>query len=89
MNKRHEEIEREEFLRVKRRFPQARLKADYNREIIDIGVEIPTQEGVWILLKGEQTNDCYELISPGFAWFERLETLDDVARTLYSCRESS
>lgn len=85
----HLEREWKEFLKIKDIFPDAQLKEDYNREILDVGVEIPTDQGIWILLKGEQTNHYYELISPDFKWFEKLETLSEVYNIILSCRDSS
>jgi len=87
--KKHEESEWNEFLLIKESFPEARLKEDYNREILDVGVEIPTDHGIWTLLKGEQTNHHYELISPTCKWFEDLDTLADVYNIIHSCRDSS
>lgn len=79
-----------EFLRIKEWFPDARLKEDYNREILDIGAEIPCGDEVWILLKGEQTHHCYELISPACNWFEGLKDLAEVSEVLNrGCRDSS
>lgn len=79
-----------EFLRIKEWFPEARIKKDYNREILDIGAEIPDGEHTWILLKGEQTQHCYELISPSCTWFEGLKDLAEVWEVFQqSCRDSS
>ena len=89
MSNKYADLEWEELLLIREWFPEARLKEDYNREILDIGVEIPTDQGLWILLKGEQTNHCYELISPDCKWFERLDGLDKVYHIVYSCRDSS
>jgi len=89
MKNKHAEKEWKEFQLVKEWFAEARLKVDYNREILDVGVEIPTEQGIWIILKGEQTNGCYELISPDFKWFEELDNLADVYNIIHSCRDSS
>ena len=62
-------------------FPEAKIKADYNREILDIGVEITCGGETFILLKGDQTNDKYELITPECLFFEGLQTLADVYQT--------
>lgn len=79
-----------EFLRIKEWFPEARIKEDYNREILDIGAEIPYGGQVWILLKGEQTLNQYELISPDCKWFEGLTDLAEVREVIQrSCRDSS
>lgn len=89
MSRKNAKNEWEEFLRVKEWFPESRIKEDYNREILDIGVEIPVDNAIWILLKGEQTNNLYELISPEFKWFEELEDLSKVYSIIHSCRDSS
>lgn len=89
MKKKHTSLEQEEFLAIKKWFPEAELKQDYNREILDIGAKIHTDQGSWIILKGEQTNHCYELISPDFRWYEDLKKLEDVYHIIHSCRESS
>lgn len=90
MDKKNETKEWMEFLQIKEWFPEARIKEDYNREILDIGVEIPQGEQVWILLKGEQTQHCYELISPACTWFEGLNDLAEVREVFQkACRDSS
>jgi len=78
----HSTIEEKEFNDIKRVLPQIKLKADYNHEILDIGVEIPFGNQVFILLKGEQTNQCYELITPDCRFYERLQTLTEVLEKL-------
>ncbi len=90
MNNQDKTKEWVEFLRIKEWFPEARIKEDYNREILDIGVEIPNSQQVWILLKGEQTQHHYELISPECKWFEGLRDLQEVWEVFHkSCRDSS
>ena len=78
----HSIQEEKEFKDIKRILPQVKLKADYNREILDIGVEIPYGNQVFILLKGEQTNHCYELITPDCRFYEGLQTLTEVLEKL-------
>ncbi|MBP1931188.1 hypothetical protein [Ammoniphilus resinae] len=74
--------EEKEFRQIKEVLPQVKLKADYNREILDIGVEIPFGNQIFILLKGEQTNHCYELITPDCRFYEGLRTLTEVLEKL-------
>jgi hypothetical protein len=71
-----------EFLKIKNEFPNARIKKDYNREILDIGAEISEGNETFILLKGPQTNDLYELITPACHCVEGLATLDEVRTAL-------
>ncbi len=86
----HQDKEKLEFASIKEWFPESRIKKDYNREILDIGVEIPYQDQWFILLKGEQTNHKYELIAPDCKWFEGLEDLETVDTLIKRlCRESS
>lgn len=86
----HQEKEMQEFASIKERFPESRIKKDYNREILDIGVEIPCQDHWFILLKGEQTGHMYELIAPDCKWFEGLEDLEAVDALIKRlCRETS
>ena len=77
------EKERVEFLKIKDMFPNALLKRDYNREILDIGAEIPEGNSIFILLKGPQTNNLYELITPACHCIEGLATLDQVRAELH------
>lgn len=84
------EVERKEFEAIQSWFPESRIKEDYNREILDIGAEIPYDNQVFILLKGEQTGHRYEVIAPDCKWFEGLEDLSSVDSLLKRlCRESS
>jgi hypothetical protein len=73
-----------EYQLILKWFPEARIKVDYNREILDIGAEITWGEKTFILLRGDQTNDKYELITPECLFFEGLETLADVYQ---KCKE--
>ena len=86
----HNDQEYQEFQAIIKWFPEAKLKRDYNREILCIGVQIPWNDTYFTLLKGPQTNDCYELITPDCKWFEGLEEMEQVF-TLFQriCRESS
>ncbi|RXT04169.1 hypothetical protein [Ammoniphilus sp. CFH 90114] len=84
------ELEKKEFEAIQEWFPHSRIKEDYNREILDIGVEISIHNQVFILLKGEQTGHTYEVIDPECKWYEGLVDLNAVDVLIKRiCRESS
>jgi hypothetical protein len=70
--------ELKELQLIKEWFPDAILKEDYNREILDIGAEIRVGKDIIILLKGPQTNGYYELVTPDCTCIEGLTSLAEV-----------